>query len=385
MRPFDAPVPLVDGNHLAVHDESDRIDAADHLEILVSMLRRNRIIVTVEADQRQRIGRVLFGASRFEIRVGKRKQGGSFFRKQFADRLRLHLARLGEFVPAFLFKRFVERPEVRKFRHRNHEVVPQIIDRVFNVPFFLRLTDPAEMVLEKIRGLQFEQPPRRLLAATADDLRDVDLRVVELDQSRNAAEKKKEVLQRILERFGAFLRISPDVTDITVRQRDGGIGDLPANPADHGLREAEIELRLATRMGERNKDRLGLTGQFRDHVTDGSVAEGIAVFVAKTFVNAFGRVLLFRRERLVLRQIILDQRNVRSQLRPTGRLPFILAGRLLGRDFRDGSEVQVEPPDGFTLGNALDEQGVTDLGPKLHIGVHRVGIVTVVRMIGLGK
>ncbi len=297
MRPFDAPVPLVDGNHLAVHDESDRIDAADHLEILVSMLRR-RIIVTVEADQRQRIGRVLFGASRFEIRVAKRKQGGSFFRKQFADRLRLHLARLGEFVPAFLFKRFVERPEVRKFRHRNHEVVPQIIDRVFNVPFFLRLTDPAEMVLEKIRGLQFEQPPRRLLAATADDLRDVDLRVVELDQSRNAAEKKKEVLQRILERFGAFLRISPDVTDITVRQRDGGIGDLPANPADHGLREAEIELRLATRMGERNKDRLGLTGQFRDHITDGTVAE---------------------------------------------------------------------PPDGFTLGNPLDEQGVTDLGPKLHI------------------
>ena len=385
MRPFDAPVPLVDGNDLAVHDESDRVDAADHLEFLVSMLRRNRIIVTVEADQRQRIGRVLFGASRFEIRIGKRKQGGSFFRKQFADRFRLHLARLGEFVPAFLFKMFIERPEVRKFRHRNHEVVPQIIDRVFNVSFFLRLADPAEMMLEKIRGLQFEKPPRRLPAATADDLRYVDLRVVELDQGRNAAEKKKEMLQRILERFRTFLRVSPDVADIAVRKRDRGIGDLLANPADHGLRETEIELRLAARMGQRHKDRLGLTGQLRDHVTDGSVAEGIAVFVAKTLVNALRCVLLLRRERLVLRKIILDQRNVRGQLRPAVGLPFVLAGLFLGRDFRDGPEVQAEPPDGFTLGNALDEKGVTDLGPKLHIGVHRVGIVPLVRMIGLGK
>lgn len=173
MRPLHAPVPFVDGNDLPVDDEADGIDGADDRELLVRMFAGNRIIVTVESNQGQRIGRVNFRTPCLEVGVRKRQERRFLFGKQFADRLRLFLARLDEFVPTLLFQRVVECLKVRKFRHRNHEVATQIVDGVFNMSFLLRLAHPTKMVREQVGRFELEQTVRRLLAATADDLADV--------------------------------------------------------------------------------------------------------------------------------------------------------------------------------------------------------------------
>jgi hypothetical protein len=78
--------------------------------------------------------------------------------------------------------------------------------------------------------------------------------------------------------------------------------------ADDGVGETEIELGLGWRMGEGDVDRLRLLAELRDDGANMTFATTVAVFVAETFENTFGRMTLFGRHRLVFDQVLLDER-----------------------------------------------------------------------------
>ena len=91
---------------------------------------------------------------------------------------------------------------------------------------------------------------------------------------------------------------------------------LHAHAADDADAFAEIDLRVAGRMGERDED-LARSGAGDPHVIlHHRVAAGVAMFDPQPFENPLGRMPLLRRRRLVSFQDRVDDRNERSELRP---------------------------------------------------------------------
>ena len=95
---------------------------------------------------------------------------------------------------------------------------------------------------------------------------------------------------------------------------------------------------------------------------------------------------LLRRHPGIFGEILLDEREKSLELRRSAaRTANVIRRGGVVTNLLDGSKIQIETFCRFTKGDLFDEKSVTDFGPKLHVFEHRVGIVAIVRILGIGK
>ena len=98
------------------------------------------------------------------------------------------------------------------------------------------------------------------------------------------------------------------------------------------------------------------------------------MFIPKTLVNAFRRVTLLARQRLVFLKILLEKRKERSGFR-LGHGASVIDGNFIVVNLLNRPKVQTKTTGGFSLGNVLDKKRVSNGGPEFHIFVHWVTVV----------
>src|ERR1700730_2773000 len=95
---------------------------------------------------------------------------------------------------------------------------------------------------------------------------------------------------------------------------------LHAHAADHADAFAEIDLRMARRMGERDEDLARSSAHDPHVILHYGVTAGKVVFETQPFENPLRRMPLLRRRRLVGLQNRVDYRDEQSELCPYGAL-----------------------------------------------------------------
>ena len=145
--------------------------------------------------------------------------------------------------------------------------------------------------------------------------------------------------------FRRLRRIGLDETGVRLRQVETKHMQLHAHAADDADAFAEIDLRVARRMGERDED-LARSGAGDPHVIlHHRVAAGIAMLDPQPFENPLRRMPLLGRRRLVGLQDRVDDRNQRSELRLFRRLgPHIARWRGISAHLGDRIPAQSKDP-----------------------------------------
>jgi len=143
-------------------------------------------------------------STRLEAFDRNRKHRLSILFESFGLRATLAAQRTFQILTAVLGKFAIELLEVIELRNGHHEIAPGESDEAFRVTLLVRATHKAEVVVVEIIRLQSQELPCRSLAASADNLRHGDLRVVVADPLRHAAEELERTDVARLERLGAF-------------------------------------------------------------------------------------------------------------------------------------------------------------------------------------
>jgi hypothetical protein len=140
---------------------------------------------------------------------------------------------------------------------------------------------------------------------------------------------------------------------------------------EHDLGLAEVDLRLAGRVGQRDED-LGVAAPpGADGVLDDGQAASVAVLIAEPPVDPHGGVPLLPRGLPVVLEDLVDDGQERLEDRGPPRRGAAVAGGLgMGEDLAEGLEVDAVLAAGGALAQAVDEDATADLGPVLHVGVH---------------
>jgi hypothetical protein len=217
----------------------------------------------------------------------------------------------------------------------------------------------------------------------AGDLRHGDLEVVVADPPRGAAEEGEGAGMPLEERLGALPREGLAVDRVGVRRghdEDGHLGG-PAVEGDLGL--AEVDPRLAGRVGQRDED-LGVAAPpGADGVLDDGQAAGVAVLVAEPAVDPHGGVPLLPRGLCVVLEDLVDDRQQRPEHGGPPAFGASEGGGLgVGKDLLEGLVGDSVLAAGGALAQAVDEDATADLGPLLHVGEHPGASLLVPSVVG---
>ena len=336
------------------------------------VLRRHRIVVPVEADQRQRIGLAGLHAPRLEGLCGQRQHRPAVFLQEF---------RLGPFLPAKLDAgvpagKSSAKPSLNTSKSSNSGTGTRkfrraITDEAFRTcPFSIRPADQAEVMLKQVMALQPQELPREHAAPLLNHLRHGDLRVVVADPLRHGAEELEGPTMALLKRLGAFPGKDLAEEGVAERQRHHEHRHLPLLPAIDDRRLAEIGLGFARPMRQRHEDfrrpPLPAAHLFLD---DGSAAA--IPLLAEPLQNPLGRVPLFLRGLLVGFENLVDQRHERPQDRLFARLLLPIAGRfLMLQNLLQRVPMQAVLLAGLTLRQFAGQHPATHFAPQFHVRVH---------------
>ena len=119
---------------------------------------------------------------------------------------------------------------------------------MFDVAFFVRTPDQAEVMLEQVVAFKPEKLAGYLALARAENLGHGNLAVVVADPSPRAAEELKCSTVAFLERLGTFTRERLNEKGVRIGQRHHEQSDLLAQAVQIDLGEAKIDLGFAHRM-----------------------------------------------------------------------------------------------------------------------------------------
>ena len=101
---------------------------------------------------------------------------------------------------------------------------------------------------------KFHEGAGALALAVAEDLRHCDLEIIVQNRDRHAAEKRKCRDVPVEKGFRGLRRIGLDEAGVRVRQVEAEHMQLHRHATNHADAFAKINLRMAWRMGKRNKD-----------------------------------------------------------------------------------------------------------------------------------
>ena len=241
------------------------------------------------------------------------------------------------------------------------------------MPLLIGSPDKTEVVFEEVMALEPEKLTSHFPVATAGDLRDRDLGVIVADSLRHTAEELKGSLVSFQKRFGAFSWESLNEDRIGVRKRHHEQRDLDVLAGEVHFGESEVDLCLARRMGERQKDLLASLLPFPDDLLDGGVTATVAVLLLQplkdprgTVSLLLGSLLVCLKNRMNDLQIRLDRWS-RARLRLSIARWFVVLENLLER-----VPVEFVLSASCSLAHFAGEYAPADLGPEFHILVHPI-------------
>ena len=236
----------------------------------------------------------------------------------------------------------IELLEVVEFWNGHHEVAPSETDETFRVALLVRTPHKAEVVVVEIVRLQSQEFPCRSLAASADDLRHGNFRVVVANPLRHAAEELERPDVACLKRLSAFAGKRLAEECVAVWQRHHTEHDFDFASAIDGLRLAEIELRFARWVRQRHEDFRSLLPVTPDLVTNDGDPAGVLVFVTEPLEDPLARVALLPVSLLVGFQDRMNDRNEPTYHRLVPLAFIAMLGRfLMPEDLLDRPEVEI--------------------------------------------
>ena len=147
----------------------------------------------------------------------------------------------------------------------------------------------------------------------------------------------------VQERLGGLRGIGLDEAAVAVGQVDDETVGLALHAADDHQGLAEVALRVARRMGQRDKHIPGLATMLSYIVLDRGVSAVVAVLIPQPLEDARGRVSLLAGAREVILQDAVDDAGERLQLGTPGRGMSLVARRHgVGQHLAHGVPVQTE-------------------------------------------
>src|ERR1700720_4311917 len=166
-----------------------------------------------------------------------------------------------------------------------------------------------------------------LALAVAENARHRDFEIIVQNRQRHAAEKGKCRDVPIQKSFRRLRRIGLDEAGVRMRQVEAEHMQLHPYAADDAKAFAEVDLRMARRMGQRHEDFARPAAGDSNVILHYGITAGKSVFEPQPFENPLRGVPLLRRCRLVGLQNRVDYRYEQSELWPLRSLGSHIAGR----------------------------------------------------------
>ena len=155
-------------HHAVADDDPDPLDRPDHRQRVVGERGGDRVVVGVEADQRQRVGRGLPTRAGLERLGRQRQQRRPLLGEQLGLGRRLAPHRALQVGPAGLLQLGVERLQVASTRGTRHQEVPAgEADQVLDVALLVGPPHQAEVVAEQVMALEPQELVGQLPLAAA--------------------------------------------------------------------------------------------------------------------------------------------------------------------------------------------------------------------------
>jgi hypothetical protein len=151
------PVPRVGGHHVGAGDDVHRVDPAETRHVVIGEVGGHRVVVAVEAHERQRVHRGLDHPAGLEGLGRQRQHGGPVDLQPLG--LALGLApdpsvEVGEAAGGQVLVQFDEAGEARD---RHQQVPPRVADVVLDVALLVAASDPTEVMVEEVVALQAQE------------------------------------------------------------------------------------------------------------------------------------------------------------------------------------------------------------------------------------
>ena len=182
----------------------------------------------------------------------------------------------------------------------------------------------------------------------------------------HSAQKGERCYVPVQEGLGGLRRIGLDEAAVAVGQVDDEAVGLALHAADDHQGLAEVALRVARRVGQRDEHLPGLTAILSDVVLDGGVSAVVAVLVPEALEDALGRVALLPGAREVILQDPVDDAGEELQLGPSRRsLSPVPRRNGVGQHLAHG--VPVQPELSGDLPNALALHHHRPANPKIYV------------------
>ena len=207
-----APAPAVARHDAVADDDPDGVHRADDRDPVVGELGGHRVLVGVEADQRQRVDATAARPGRPRTPRTAAAAGPAAPRRAgrpWSPACPRAAARRSSRQPALEVG--VERLQAAvDDGDRHQEVAAGVADQRLDVPLLVGPPHQAEVGLEQVMALEPEELVGDLAVAAAEDLGDGDLGVVVADPARDAAEEGEGPDVALEERLGALAREGAD-------------------------------------------------------------------------------------------------------------------------------------------------------------------------------
>ncbi len=243
-HPLALPDAGMDADQLVALHDAHLFDAAGNRELVVGVGGRHRVVVCIEAHQRERVGPRLGQAAGLEALDRQGQHRLAVGAKQLGLGLGLAPELAVKVGPAALLKVSVELTPAGKGRHGHQEVAPPVAHQRLDVTLLVAAPHAAEAVPKEEVGLQAQELAGEL-TLTPDDARHCDLRVVVVGLCGHPAKEGEGGTVRVLEALGALARVGADEEGIRVGQAHHREVRLAGNPGDLHGGLAEVELGAA--------------------------------------------------------------------------------------------------------------------------------------------
>src|ERR1700730_10393868 len=187
-----------------------------------------------------------------------------------------------------------------------------------------------------------------LALAVAQNAHHCDFEIIVQNRQRYAAEKGKCRDVPVKKSFRRLRRIGLDEAGVRMRQVEAEHMQLHPYAADDANAFAEVDLRMARRMGQRHEDLARPAAGDPNVILHYGITAGKTVFEPQPFENPLRGVPVLRRCRLVGLQNRVDYRYEQSELRPLRSLGSHIAGPKAGprrsRERTPRSQCSLRPP-----------------------------------------
>jgi len=279
-----------------------------------------------------------------------------------------------QIVATLLFQVGVEAFQAADTRHGHEEVTPREANQAFDLPLLVRSTDQAEVTIEQVVALDPQEITCQFTFPLTDDFGHGGLGVVVADPCRYAAEELEGPTVTFQKGLAALAREDAAEDRIAVHQRHDEDGHLDLFALEDYVGVTEVDLSLARRVYQRH-EHLGVLVPPGPHgVLDDRVAAVVVVYGTQSVEDAFGGVTLLAGRVPVLLENLMDDRQEWLQLPLGAGLGLPIAWRLtVLQDLRKRVPMQAILLAGPSFAELFGEYASSDLGPKLHVGVHPWG------------